>query len=91
MKIIGMLSKRSWTNFGTSAIYLYDDKLVITFNSKEASKTVTLKEVNGSIIECSGAPNRNTVANAEYPVFATVFLNFIVPSYCYKFICISIF
>ena len=23
---------------------------------KEASKTVTLKEVNGSIIECSGAP-----------------------------------
>lgn len=40
-----------------NAVYLYDDKLVITFNYKEASKTVTLKEVNGSIIECSGAPN----------------------------------
>ena len=39
-----------------NAVYLYDDKLVITFNYKEASKTVTLKEVNGSIIECSGAP-----------------------------------
>ena len=41
-----------------NAVYLYDDKLVITFNYKEASKTVTLKEVNGSIIECSGAPNK---------------------------------
>ena len=40
-----------------NAVYLYDDKLVITFNYKEASKTVTLKEVNGSIIECSGAPS----------------------------------
>ena len=39
-----------------NAVYLYDDKLVITFNYKDASKTVTLKEVNGSIIECSGAP-----------------------------------
>ena len=28
----------------------------IAFNYKEASKTVTLKEVNGSIIECSGEP-----------------------------------
>ena len=39
-----------------NAVYLYDDKLVIAFNYKEATKTVTLKEVNGSIIECSGAP-----------------------------------
>ena len=42
-----------------NAVYLYDDKLVITFNYKEASKTVTLKEVNGSIIECSGAPKKD--------------------------------
>ena len=39
-----------------NAVYLYDDKLVITFNYKEANKTVTLEQVNGSIIECSGAP-----------------------------------
>ena len=32
--------------------------MVIAFNYKEASKTVTLKEVNGSIIECSGAPSK---------------------------------
>ena len=44
-----------------NAVYLYDDKLVITFNYKEASKTVTLKEVNGSIIECSGAPKKPNV------------------------------
>ena len=50
-----------------NAVYLYDDKLVITFNYKEASKTVTLKEVNGSIIECSGAPKiRNTRLGVPY-------------------------
>ena len=41
-----------------NAVYLYDDKLVITFNYKEATKTVTLKEVNGSIIECAGVPKK---------------------------------
>ena len=39
-----------------NAVYLYDDKLVIAFNYKEATKTVSLKAVNGSIIEYSGAP-----------------------------------
>jgi len=39
-----------------NAVYLYDDKLVITFNYKEATKTVSLSEVNGSIIECAGVP-----------------------------------
>ena len=41
------------------SIYLYDVKMVIAFNYKESSKTVTLKEVNGSIIECSGAPKHS--------------------------------
>ena len=39
-----------------NAVYVYDDKLVLTFNYNEANTTVTLDEVNGSIIECSGAP-----------------------------------
>ena len=43
-----------------NAVYLYDDKLVITFNYREANKTVTLQEVNGSIIECFGAPSLNS-------------------------------
>lgn len=52
-----------------NAVYLYDDKLVITFNYKEASKTVTLKEVNGSIIECSGAPNENPFSSLGRALF----------------------
>ena len=39
-------------------VYLYDDKLVIAFNYKEATKTVSLKEANGSIIECAGVSKR---------------------------------
>ncbi|MBR6573179.1 MAG: recombinase family protein, partial [Clostridia bacterium] len=54
-----------------NAVYLYDDKLVITFNYKEASKTVTLKEVNGSIIECSGAPKK-TVFGLSFFCITTV-------------------
>ncbi len=45
-------------NSFVNAVYLYDDKLVLTFNYKDANKTVTLEEVNGSIIECQGAPKR---------------------------------
>ena len=50
-----------------NAVYLYDDKLVITFNYKEATKTVSLKEVNGSIIECAGVP-LNRISHPGYPV-----------------------
>ena len=46
-----------------NAIFLYDDKMVITFNYKEGEKTITfadLKEAlsskNGSDLDCSGAP-----------------------------------
>jgi hypothetical protein len=48
-----------------NAIYLYDDKMLITFNYKEGTQTVTFDEVNealgnkenGSDLDCSGAPN----------------------------------
>ena len=52
-----------------NAVYLYDDKLVITFNYKEATKTVSLKEVNGSIIECAGVPIKNGVNDRFTPSF----------------------
>ena len=58
--IITSTTKQRLIDCFVNAVYLYDDKLVITFNYKDASKTVTLKEVNGSIIECSGAPNKKT-------------------------------
>ena len=46
-----------------NAIYLYDDKLVLTFNYKDGTKTITLddvkeaaKENTGSDLDCRGAP-----------------------------------
>ncbi len=49
-----------------NAVYLYDDKIVLTFNYKEANKTVTLSEVNGSIIECQGAPKKTTCFDKSF-------------------------
>ena len=46
-----------------NAIFLYDDKMVITFNYKEGTKTITLAELqeaisnkNGSDLDCLAAP-----------------------------------
>ena len=50
-----------------NAIYLYDDKLVLTFNYKDGTKTITLddvkeaaKENTGSDLDCRGAPKLDT-------------------------------
>ena len=47
-----------------NAIYLYDDKLVLTFNYKDGTRTITLDDVKeavktntGSDLDCLGAPN----------------------------------
>jgi len=48
-----------------NAIYLYDDKIVIGFNYKEGTKTITFDDVqktlaeaeNGSDLDCLGAPS----------------------------------
>ena len=53
-------AKKVLTVSFVNAVYVYDDKLVLTFNYNEANTTVTLDEVNGSIIECSGAPEKNS-------------------------------
>ena len=46
-----------------NAIFLYDDKMVITFNYKEGTKTITFAELqeaisnkNGSDLDCLVAP-----------------------------------
>lgn len=58
-----------------NAIFLYDDKLVITFNYKEGAKTITfsdlqdvIKHKSGSDLDCSAAPARR-----ELRKFATTF------------------
>ena len=50
-----------------NAIFLYDDKMLLTFNFKDGTKTITFSDVNnaleradsGSDLDCSGAPNKN--------------------------------
>ena len=52
-----------------NAIFLYDDKMVITFNTKDGSKTITFDDLNtalavgnnGSDLDCSGAPKREVL------------------------------
>ena len=49
-----------------NAIFLYDDKMVITFNFKEGEETIRLSELeeaqkdqgNGSDMDCSGEPKK---------------------------------
>ena len=58
---------RKWLiNVFVNAIYLYDDKMVITFNYKDGTVTITLDDVRraikknntGSDLDCHGAPNK---------------------------------
>jgi site-specific DNA recombinase len=53
-----------------NAIYLYDDKVLITFNYKEGTQTVTFGEAseiasegNGSDLDCFTAPKACDVKN----------------------------
>jgi len=49
-----------------NAIFLYDDKMVITFNYKDGTSTITFDDLNaalakqntGSDLDCSGAPKK---------------------------------
>ena len=58
-----------------NAIYLYDDKLVLTFNYKDGTRTITLDDVKeavknntGSDLDCLGAP-KNWDTPKGYPSF----------------------
>ncbi len=45
-----------------NAVYLYEDKIILTFNYKDGSKTITLAEVEGSDLSVLGAPKSTTVS-----------------------------
>ena len=58
-----------------NAIILYDDKMVITFNYKEGTKTITFAELqeaisdkNGSDLDCLVAPSllRSVMLRSNY-------------------------
>jgi len=42
-----------------NSVYVYDDKLIFTFNYKEGAKTVSLKEIQGSDLMRSGAASKH--------------------------------
>ena len=42
-----------------NSIYLYDDKIIIAFNYKDSTKTITFDEISGSDLDSSGAPLNN--------------------------------
>ena len=41
-----------------NAVYLYEDKIILTFNYKDGSKTITLAEVESSDLSVLGAPKK---------------------------------
>ena len=55
-----------------NAIYLYDDKMVITFNYKDGTRTITLNDVKeavknntGSDLDCLGAPCQSSTMRSS--------------------------
>jgi len=41
-----------------NAVFVYDDKIALTFNYKDGAKTIALDDVNGSDLVDSGPPNK---------------------------------
>ena len=47
-----------------NAVFLYDDKLLLTFNFKDGTRTITFSDVqtatseNGSDLDCLAAPQK---------------------------------
>ena len=60
-----------------NAIFLYDDKMVITFNYKEETMTITFDDLKtalanqktGSDFDCSTAPNRKSLRCNDFRFF----------------------
>ena len=50
-----------------NAVYLYEDKIILTFNYKDGSKTITLAEVEGSDLSVLGAPK--ALNSSEFRAF----------------------
>ena len=69
---------RKWLiNVFVNAIYLYDDKMIITFNYKDGTKNITLDDVKratkkdntGSDLDCHGAPFQASITNMLWMLF----------------------
>ena len=72
---INRLDHRKWLiQVFVNAIYLYDDKMIITFNYKDGTATITLDDVKraiqkdnpGSDLDCLAAPSKK---ERQMPLF----------------------
>ena len=59
-----------------NSIYLYDDKLVITYNIKDGTRTITLEELENSDLMQNGSPPKNRL-NIAFKRFLFLKLMFI--------------
>lgn len=41
-----------------NAVYVYDDKIILTFNYQDGTETITLDDINGSDLEASAPPEK---------------------------------
>lgn len=61
-----------------NAIFLYDDKMLVTFNYKKGTQTITfddvknevLEETSGSDLDCSSAPLQSLTCNSRARLFS---------------------
>lgn len=50
-----------------NAVYLYEDKIILTFNYKDGSKTITLADVEGSDLSSFGAERKPLCMQGFFP------------------------
>jgi len=44
-----------------NAVYVFDDKIILTFNYKDGTETITLDDINGSDLVASAPPNKRSL------------------------------
>lgn len=67
-----------------NAVYLYEDKIILTFNYKDGSKTITLAEVEGSDLSVLGAlqARREDESLLFFCIIAKLLLGKVLPNLC---------
>ena len=53
-----------------NAVYVYDDKIILTFNYQDGTETITLDDINGSDLEASAPPTGHLIG---CPVFLCLY------------------
>ena len=48
-----------------NAVYVYDDKIILTFNYQDGTETITLDDINGSDLDAS-APPKEEASNSSF-------------------------